>query len=62
MMFTGADPESLKRGALYVGHHGWPAKKSLGFRWSKKAEITLETISFVQIFKSAFSNFLHFYR
>ena len=38
----------LKRGALFVGHHGWPAKKNLGFRWSKKAEITLETISFGQ--------------
>ena len=30
----------LKEGALYVGHHGWPAKKIFGFRWSKKAEIT----------------------
>ena len=50
-----------KGGALYVGHHGWPAKKRLGFRWSKKAEITLETISFgqnisISIFK--FSSFL----
>ena len=49
------------KGALYVGHHGWPAKKILGFRWSKKAEITLETISFwqnisISIFK--FSLFL----
>ena len=34
--------------ALYVGHHGWPPKKILGFRWSKKAKITLETISFWQ--------------
>ena len=48
--------------ALYVGHHGWPAKKNLGFRWSKKAEMTLETISFwqnisVSIFKlSLFSS------
>ena len=42
----GADTEILKRGALYVGHHGWPTKKILGFRWSKKAKITLETISF----------------
>ena len=33
---------------LYVVHHGWPAKKKLDFRWSKKAEITLETISFWQ--------------
>ena len=30
-----------KEGALYVGHHGWPIKKILGFRWSKKAKITL---------------------
>ena len=48
-------------GALCVGHHGWPAKKVLDFRWSKKAEITLETISFwqnisISIFK--FSPFL----
>ena len=43
------DPEILKRGGtLCVDHHGWPAKKSLVFRWSKKAEITLETISFWQ--------------
>ena len=35
-------------GVLYVGHHGWPANKILGFRWSKEAEITLETISFWQ--------------
>ena len=50
-----------KGGAHYVGHHGWPAKKILGFRWPKKAEITLETISFwqnisISIFK--FSPFL----
>ena len=48
--------------ALYVGHHGWPTKKILGFRWSKKAKITLETISFwqnisISIFK--FSPFLY---
>ena len=47
--------------ALYVGHHGWPAKKIVGFRWPKKSEITLETISFwqnisISIFK--FSPFL----
>ena len=50
-----------KRGVLYAGHHGWLAKKILGFRWSKKAEIMLETISFwqnisISIFK--FSPFL----
>ena len=36
-----------KRG-VSVDHHGWPTKKILGFRWSKKAEVTLETISFGQ--------------
>ena len=36
----------LKGGGLYVDHHGWPLKKILGFRWSK-AEVTLETISFL---------------
>ena len=50
------DPEILKRGALYVDHHGWPAKKILGFRWSKKTEITLETI-----FLSIFSIFFPFF-
>ena len=30
-------------GALYAGHHGWPMKKILVFKWSKKAKITLET-------------------
>ena len=47
--------------ALYVGHHGWPAKKILGFKWSKKAEITAKTTSFwqnisISVFK--FSPFL----
>ena len=32
--------------ALNIGHQGWPTKKTLGFRWSKKAKITLETILF----------------
>ena len=36
----------LKEGVLYVRHHSWPAKKIFSFRWSKRAEITLETISF----------------
>ena len=58
--YTGADPEILKRGALYVGHHGWSTKKILGFRWSKKAKITLETKVFGETFLSVFSNFLHF--
>ena len=67
MYIAGADSEILKRlggrggGAICVGHHGWPVKKVLGFRWSKKAEITLETVSFwqniyISIFK--FSPFL----
>ena len=43
---------------LYVGHHDWPTKKLLGFIWSKKAKITLET---VKIFLSVFSNFPYFY-
>ena len=63
-IFIKADPEIFKRG------RGWGAlcqpswltnKKNLGFRWSKKAQITLETISFwqnvyISIFK--FSPFL----
>ena len=48
-----------KGGALYVGQHGWPGRKMLGFRWPKKAKITLE---FGKIFLSVFSNFLHFNR
>ena len=44
-IYSGADAEILKekKGALYIGHHGWPTKKMLGLRWSKKAETTLET-------------------
>ena len=46
--FAEPDPEILKGGgALYVDHHDWPTKKILGLRWSKKARITLETISFL---------------
>ena len=58
---SGADPEILKRRALYVDHHGWPTKKILGFRWSKKAKITLETKAFGETFLGVFSNFLHFH-
>ena len=50
------------RGPLYVGHHVCPTKKISGFRWSKNAKITLETISFCQnIFFSIFkvSRFLY---
>ena len=32
----------------YVGHHGWSTKKILGFRCSKRAKITSETINFGQ--------------
>ena len=48
-----------KGGALYVGHHGWPKKKILSFKWSKKAKIILETKAFGEIFLSVFPNFLH---
>ena len=41
LALPGSDSEILKREALYVGHHGWLAKKILDFRWSKKAEIAL---------------------
>ena len=61
---SGADSEIFKRqGGGYVGvsHHGWPPKKILGFRWSKKAKITLEIKAFGETFLSVFSNFLHFY-
>ena len=49
-----------KGGALYVNHHGWPAKKMLGFRWFKKAKITLETISFGQIISISIFKFSRF--
>ena len=39
-----ADQEVLKRGeggrALYMGNYGWPTKKKISFRWSKKTKIT----------------------
>ena len=37
------------------------SKKMLGFRWSKKAKITLNTKTFAETFLSVFSNFLDFY-
>ena len=52
-----SDREILKRGEglLKFGPHGWPSKKILGFRWSKKAKITSETMSFLRnIFKISF--------
>ena len=46
---AGADPEISKRG----GAPCWPpwlaGEEILGLRWSRKAELTLETISFEQI-------------
>ena len=44
-------------GVLYVGHHDCLGKKILGFKWSKKAEITFE-INFYQYFK-IFSIFIY---
>ena len=44
----GANPGILKkRGWRYVSHHLLHQKKCLGFRWSKKVKIKLETISFL---------------
>ena len=51
----------FQKGVLYVGHHGWPAKKILGFRCSKKAEITLETTSFWQNISIAYGALLMIY-
>ena len=51
----------FEKGALYVGHHGWPAKKILGFKCSKKAEITLETKSFWQNISRAYGALLMIY-
>ena len=45
VLTPGVDPE--KGGALYVSP-GWPGWKILGFRFSKKAEITSKTIGFLQ--------------
>ena len=46
--------------SFLVQCHGWPTKKVLGFRWSKKVKIRIETISFWKNV-SVFSNFLHFH-
>ena len=58
---SGADPEILKRKGVGGDALGCPTKKNLGFRWSKKAKITLETKAFGETFLSVFSDFLHFY-
>ena len=52
----GGSRDFEKGGALYR-----LKKKILGFRWSKKAKITLEIKAFGEAFPSIFSNFLHFY-
>ena len=49
-----------KGGALMDGHHVRSTKKILGFRWSKKAKITLKTISFRQNISSSFFKFSPF--
>ena len=61
MISRGGSRDLEKGGALFDGQHGWPTKKVLGFRWSKKAKITLETKAFGETFLSVFSSFLHFY-
>ena len=58
---SGGSRNFEKGGALYIGQHGCLGKNILVFRWSKKAEITLEIISFLQMFISAFSSYLNFY-
>ena len=45
---SGADAEILKREGALCRLPWLVGEKILGFRWSKKAEITLETISFWQ--------------
>ena len=42
---------------LYVGHHSVPAKIILGFRWSEKVEITLETKLLANYFYQYFQIF-----
>ena len=49
--FSEADLGILKRmggGSLYVSQHGWLTREILDCRWSKKAKITLQTITFCQ--------------
>ena len=40
--------EDVSKGGFRDFEKGWRLKKTLGFRWSKKTKITLETISFWQ--------------
>ena len=37
---SGSDPEIFKMGGTLCWPRGWPAKKILGLRWSKKTEVT----------------------
>ena len=39
---AGADPNILKREALYVGHHGWQTKKIVGFTRSTYVHLVLD--------------------
>ena len=60
-LYQGRIQRFWKGVALYVGHHGWPTKKILRFRWSKKTNITLETISFEQNISISIFKFSPFY-
>ena len=48
LLYQGQIQRFWKGLALYVDQHGWPKKKILGFRLSKKAKIALQTISSLQ--------------
>ena len=48
MIILGAHPEILKKGGALCQPPWLTDEEMLGFRWSKKAKITLETISFWQ--------------
>ena len=50
----------FKKGALYVSHHGCPTNKILGFRWSKKAKITLKPKSFWRSISASIFEFFAF--
>ena len=50
--YTGADSYGY-----YVAHHGWLTRKILGFRWSEKAEMTLETMFLAKYFDQHFQIF-----
>ena len=58
---SGAYPEIVKTSGAQCRPPWLANEEILGFTWSKKAKITLETIGFWQIFLSAFSKFLQLY-